>query len=576
MRSCPKIQVFLEPVALYGGSQGKVRVALVSASETPVSRITVSLVGKERRYHRTRSSGSTSSKVYHRRTIVHLVATYPARTLGLGHLDLIADFQLPTDAPPSYESQYSKIEYAVVVDVEVPWWFDAHAEFPLTVFANPRQQPGETKPTRFENTFGPDGKKLYIEASLGQAVVPLGGAVEAACSLSNLEFHRVTQVAVDLVVVETPLVKSTTGADVTWTQPGNVLEPIADGASLPIFFGLSPSLPPSFTTPFIQVEHFVRIRAKIRFGFDEELLVPLVVAPQATPTTAAKPALVGSAKQAAVWSLGAQRATALGARVVRVDADRGELALDVDGVPVLVAQRRGKDDKLRLTGSVDYPDLGLGLQLATRAWSDMGQGLSLPGQAARTLFADGREPNQVAAFLESSVVEWLLLFDQVAMSDAEALVSDPGSPHKRRDLTFFVERMIQGARLLLAARARIPAPRGLSVEDVRAYRAFALAIGGELVVGDMSVRGGGERRLVVDLSHDLEATGPARSRWSFRAPGHDLSGVALRPGSGASFVDGAVTVVTPFSRDPRLSYDDLATLRDTLARSLGRELGPYR
>lgn len=592
MRSCPTIQAFLEGEGLRAGGTLRARVVLVSATETPVSGITLALVGKERRYHKTRSTGSTSTKVYHRRTIVNLVSTYPGRILVPGRVELVVDFHLPPDAPPSYESQFTKIEYAVVVHVDIPWWFDAHEEFPVAVLASPVLVSDDAaKPARFENTYGPDGKKLYIECSLGQSLIPSGGVVEAACSLSNLAFHRVTEVVVDLVVVETPLVESSAGPDVTWSLPGDVLLPDSDGASLPVRFGVSPSLPPSFVTPFIQVEHFLRIRAKIRFGFDEELLVPIVVAPGATTTTAARPALVGSAKLASVWAAGAAQAASLGARVVTLDAERGQLVLDVDGVPVLVAQRRGDDDKLRLVGTVDYPNLGLGLQVSTRAWSDMGRGLPLPGRAERTLFAEAREPEQVAHFLDGSIVDWLLLFERVAMSDAEALVADPGSPHKRRDVTSFVDRLIRGARALLSARARVPAPRGFSAEAAGAYRAFALAVGGGLRVGDMSVRGEPRRGLVLELSHDLDSSPPAQSRWVFRAPGHELSDVSLpalpiggesdreasSPAwSGARLEGGAVTVVTPVPRDPQRALEALAPLCDAILRSMVRELGPYR
>jgi hypothetical protein len=578
VRSCPTIQAFLESSALRAGATLRARVVLVSTTETPVSAITLSLVGKERRYRRTRSSGSTSTKVYHRRTIVNLVASYPARTLVPGRLELVIDFHLPADAPPSYRSQFSAIEYALMVHVDIPWWFDAHAEFPVTVLAVPTAvTAGGPKPARFENTYGPQGRKLYIECALGRAIVESGGTVEAVCSLSNLAFNRVAEVDVDLVVVETAQVESTAGPAVTWSQPGQVLLPTSDGESLPIRFGVSPSLPPTFTTPFIQVEHFLRLRAKIRFGFDEELLVPIVVTPEATgPSLAAAPAAVGSAKQAAVWAAAVERATSLGARVVRIDPEHGELALEVDGVPVLISRRRGKDDKPTLAGSIDYPDLGLGLQLATRAWSDMGRGLSLPGEAARKLFADVRDPDQVSGFLDGAVVDWLLLFDRVAMSDAEALVSDPGSPHKRRDVTYFVERVVQGTRTLLGARARILPPRGFSGHDVATYQAFAVARGGDLRVGDMSVRGEIASGLVFELTHELAATGPVRSLWSFRAPGHDLSSASLPPAIAARVIEGAVSVAAPVPRDPAGALEALGPLREALLRCLGRELGPYR
>jgi hypothetical protein len=568
--------VTTQPAAPYPGSTLRVSVALVSASETPVNGISVSLVGKERRFRKTRSAGKTRVRVFHRRQIVNLVASYPARTLEPGTLDLLLDFHISPDLPPTYESEYSRIEYALVVHVDVPWWFDANEEFPITVLAAPvGLAPESSNPTRFENTDGPIGKKLYLECSLARSLVAPGGEIEAACSFSNLAFHRVTEISVDLVVIESPLVDSTVGPEVTWSLDGDVILPEADGASHAIRFRVSEPPPAPFHTPFIEVEHFLRIRAKIRFGFDEELFVPLIVAHAAAELPSpARPALVGSAKQAAVWGAGAEVARSLGASVVALEAEHGRLTLDVEGTPVRVEKGRGKDGEPRLNGTVDYPDLGIGLELSSRVWSNRGPGLA--PQAKDKLFANGREPEQVAQMLDPAVIEWLLLFDQVAMSDAEALVSSRGSPHKVRDVRLFVERLVLGARTLLQARAALPPPRGFSDDQVNTYRSFAKTLGTELCTGDMSIRGGVERGLVIDLEHTLEAKGPTGSRWVFRAPGHDLSGVALPEASSARFERGAVSISASVPLDPQRTYDELTPLRDTLARWIGRDVGPYR
>lgn len=603
MRSTPTLILEVRPAVVHPGDKVRVRLLVTSASETPASGLSISLVSKQRRFKEQETRGSSKTNRYHVHEVLEAEATYPGRTLTPGTHEFVVDFTLPTGIPPSYESRHSSIAYAVLARVDVPWWFGAETEQSVVVIAPPlAATKDKASPSRFENTRGPDGKKLYIECSLASDEVPLGGVVEGAFSLGNLAFNIVDRVEVDVVAVESARVKSDAGPTVTWRVPGGTLLPGTDGEVHRFSIAVAPPLPPSFRSRFIEVEHSVRIRAVVRRGFDQELFVPLVISPADSDVPVAVPiALVGRAKQSASWSAAAQAAAESGASVVATDAEGDELRLHVEGMPIVVGVKGTRDGNPRLVATLDHPDLGLGLEVVTRTWSDMRRGLPLPADTADALAATAREAAQAGSFLTPELIAWLCTFDRVAVNDAEAIVSVKGSSHKRKELVAFVERVVRGAALLSSARAAIPPPGGFDASHVAAYRAFAAARDAELRIGDMRLGGLREAGLVIDVEHDLlaeRAPGKPRpqpfrsSRVVYRAPGRELAMASATasldvvrdaaPSQRGAFqlledaARGAVIVTTPPIVDPSVALRELEPITSALARSIGPDVGPYR
>jgi hypothetical protein len=107
-------------------------------SETPCDGVIVTLVGRERRYRNTTSTGKTTVQHYHRREVISQGLRISPGTLRPGVLEQEFPFVLPDDAPPTYRSALAQVEYSLDVRVDIPWWPDAHEVFDVVVAPPPR------------------------------------------------------------------------------------------------------------------------------------------------------------------------------------------------------------------------------------------------------------------------------------------------------------------------------------------------------------------------------------------------------------------------------------------------------
>ncbi len=493
MRSRPDIKVYLDPASPTPGSELLARVVLLSRSETPIEGIDVRLLAQERRFRGTAMVGNVPVPQYDTAVHTDLTAHLPECVLVPGKHQHEVSFDLPAGAPPAYQSKLTRIEYELLVHVSIPWWPDRTARFVVPVVAAPTAKLG--KPGLFcTDERGPRGTDLYLEASLDRDAVPVGGVLHGAVSVANVAQHRVRRVELSLVAHEHRLGTDAVGDEVerhTYQLAG---EAPAEGQPMRFRVTLPAEAQPSLSASFIEVLWSVEVRAVVALGTDVTLLVPITVfVPAAHAATDARPAAhvppVGRERRARIWAESARK------RGLRSDPEEERMTLEVPGASLAVTLEPRKTGGLALVATVAWPPLGINLAVAELRWVDAwSRGrVEIPSPLfAERFTVRGRDPAQILAFLDDGLCDRLLRFDEAAVGDEGATLLSAGAAQSAKELDAFLARAVAAARALGAAAQRVPPP-AIMAAHVHAWRAFATALGGRLVTGDMSIH---------DATHD--------------------------------------------------------------------------
>ena len=531
MRRRPDIRVSLRPPYLFPGEVVTTTLTLESPSDTPCDHITFDLVGKERRYERTVSTGNSSYSKYYEVDIVRQRATVAGFRLTPGTHVRAAKFEIPERAPPTYTSSLSSISYELTVRVAIPWWPDRVAKYRL-VCAIPPEVGVPPNVTRFTSHPAPLGTALFIEASLGRDDFALGSTVEGVVSLANVAHHRIRRVQLSLVAIETARVRSAAGptdaARATWTiHEGKP----AESAELRFRITIPENMPPTFQTPYIAVTHELRVIADISLGSNIHIAIPVRVhRPRGDVTEQqAEPARVGKGKKRSNWerALG----SVAGARVVAFDDAKDEVTLDAAGCSIHVrAEHHGTDGPF-LVAEIAWPSLGLGLRLAERSWTDLGK--KAPGALAKRFSMEARENLQAEELFDEATTRAILSFKSVGLEDAHAAVASPGSSHATAAIESVVKRAIQLSQHIVAGGKRVSPPAALK-SSVGAYEAFAARRSAVLTRGDLSVSGILLEGAPAAIRHRFEGATPQGSTLSLE--------IAAAPGALDGLVTAAATI----------------------------------
>jgi hypothetical protein len=488
MRSRPDLKLYLTPGIVEPGGRLRAEAELSSRSTTPIDGVEFHLVGTERRYTGTSMSGNVPTPVYREIKHVDLIGRTPATKLEKGPHRVAIDFDLPATCPPSYKSAISDIRYDLAVRVAIPWWPDRSERYVVNVSAPPSRAVGE--PGSFcNNDAGPQGKALYLEASLDSAVIDHAGGVRGAVSVANVSHHRIRRIDVALVVDDEmrddPRNKTEAVRYVVTLREG----PPGEGEALPFHLKIPEKSSPSFVGSVVEVTWLLEIRAVIALGSDVTLRIPIKVVRRSpdAPVDSARLRRVppiGRERRALVWAEGARR----GGLVNDVNEER--MTLDLGGGAALaITLEQRKEGGLFYTAAVTWPRLGLDLGVTERRWLDGwsrgGIILGTPGFHER-FTVRGREPAQVRAFLDEASASSLVFFDEAAVGDEGATLVEAGTAQSIDDLDAFVQRAIVTARTLAHGADRIPPPASMAA-FAPAWRAFAGALGGRLAVGDMAI-----------------------------------------------------------------------------------------
>lgn len=488
MRSRPRLTVFLSPEKPRPGDELRVVAQLESRSETPSEGTVFRLDGKEARYSHTSSSGKSTTVHYKYHPVVALEARTDPRTLTVGTYRHEALFPLPTDAPPSIQTNLSSIKYQLDVRVSIPWWPDRRERYEITVL--PPRWRAEPAGARVYTSReeGPAHGETYIEATLDPSAPFVGGELVGAISLANVA-KRARRLKVALVGVDVAHFESATMEGEVRHYEWTIVDGRPpEGERIPFRAKLPESELPSFTATLFHLQWKVEVVVENAWARDAKIVVPVTIAPEGSlvegATALRRLPPVGHERRAKAW---ARIAATHG---FENDAESETMTARVGGTTVRVHLEQRPEKGLFTVAYVDWPDLGIGLSIGERRWTDAFRSkLATQDRAFDARFAvRAREQEQLDAFLKPKLRATLLASAEVAADDAGALLAEPGGGHRLETLDAFVRVVLEVARLADKAVARVPAPAAMR-DHLPAWRTFAATTRGRLEVGSMSIEG---------------------------------------------------------------------------------------
>ena len=510
MRSRPKLEVVYWPRGPRPGEKLQLEARLFGVTQTPIDKVTFRFTGREERLHA--MQGKTSVPIVH--TYFELEAEAGKTLLRKGQkLVLPFHFELPGGLPPSYRSPVSRIEYALDVGVDIPWWPDLAMRYAVRVWPSPRAPRQKAAAFHATKPRGPQGKELHLELTVNRDNLELGGTLTGAIAATNVEHHAVKRLELAVVLMDRPVGPSAFGPQEIYRSDAIRVDENAPraGATYPFVLRLPTGLPPSFKSRHIWVAWYLEARAVIRFGKDVVLMSALEVSPPfeldapakaaREKTSAPRTAPLGRERRALVW--------AAVARMTGLHSDpEGETMTGKVGDIGLTVMLELRGAALYSVAMLTWPNLQLDVDVAERRWRDaFSAGVPLGDEAFDKRFTvRGRDARQLQALLNAGVRAQLMDFERAAVDDEGAEMRDPGNGYTVDGLEPFVRRTVALAAALGTAVEHLPAPSVLAA-DADAWRALAAKLGGRFHPGGFSIRGAQYREAPVELTTHFDEAG---------------------------------------------------------------------
>ncbi|MFV8756664.1 hypothetical protein ACNOYE_39475 [Nannocystaceae bacterium ST9] len=510
------------------------------------------------------------------------------REFPAGQHRLVAAFELPADAPGSWEGTCLSVEYRILVDVSLPWWFDVHREYAVPVFARGEARAlGDRARVWASHAAGPSGSQPYLEVALASTALRVQGELRGSAALGNVALHRYRRLQILLVARET-LPRQVLQLPQVEERPvcrwNLALDSIDELAPLPFALRLPERLVPGFDVYECRLDWLLVVVADAARGSGAEVRLPVTIGAASSSSSAAPqaaPLAVGSERMRLIWSSVAQR-TDLEFGEGRIFGAIGEGPSAV-GLEV----RRGLDPRggPRLIGELRMASLAIGL--ARR-----------PERRGPPLRA--REPaieDVLTRELGELVREWV-----PSDADDRRLVFERDDSGLRLDqLEPFVVGLRSIAELLARLPSLLPAPRAMQAH-LATWEAAAASMSARLRRADMRIEivrellrvtlgcrfddeDGELRDTLLELDPGMAIPTRLQVNWNghgsapehawplaelIRAPSWAKRGVTLSIG------ERTVQVILPAPLpDPRLERDRIELLFE-LGRALHGEIGPYR
>jgi hypothetical protein len=416
-------------------------------------------------------------------------------TLARGQRRLRASFELPADAPPTYQGVSGGMEYAFEVHVAIPWWPGVRERFELKVTLPPAQ-PSEPQPLLFSSApTGPRGRELWVEGSLAASTLTPGSRLGGALALGNIEHHRLRELRLALVAEETitipPEIAGPRSARLEARRLESQLDlpaTLIDGQTLPFELELPADLPLTYAAHRWRLGWSFELTLAVRWGRDVRVAVPvsLVAAPRRSTPAAPRvvPPSVGSERLSALWSaVGAQLGLRYEQQTLR--GELGDVGLE------LRREHRGRRG-IYLVGELGYPDWGLELRVEAaglRGRLLAGRGCSIGDERFDHLQrVRAREPAQASAVLLMLLTALDPFLPLATMDDHGLRVELRDAGQRATKLRRFAKQLTHLAREVAVARASTPPPAAMA-NQLTSWRALAERLGGRLAAGAMHVEG---------------------------------------------------------------------------------------
>ena len=373
--------------------------------------------------------------------------------LAAGRRELGARFRLPAGLPGSYRGKHVQIEYLAAVEVDIPWWPDAEASFELHVAG--ASTPARPRPTVvYSDGEGPGSRRPYFELAMPTTELVAGTRLEIATSFSNLEHARYRSLELDLIALESSTAFLFGGTSersaARWVAP---LDALREGEPVHARLLLPHDLTPSFELETVRLSWILRARARVSWGRDAVVELPVTVHTGESPEGAMRaPPEVGSERVTQLW-----RQVGVAAGLTLSD---GVLAGAAGGARLAIRREltgRGP----RLVGAIEFADLHIGLRLQGRRREPAAR-----DQQHSRILADALG----GAFGEAGVVE---------ASDQQIRCAIRGNGTRKAPLAGFIAAVTSLANELDAVRSRLPPP-GPFAGEIDAWREAARALGARL------------------------------------------------------------------------------------------------
>jgi hypothetical protein len=485
VRSRPNLKTYLRPAVVTSGQTMLVEVVLTSTSETPVDFVRMQLHGYE-------VVRIANPAITH--TVVRLEALHGPRTLGVGEHRLAARFELPAGVPPSYAGSVVAVSYTLDVHVAIPWWPDRRGTFAVPVVSPPVAQGHDPQPqTVVSSLEGPRGTEPYVEVSYDSTVVEIGGVLAGAVSVGNLGNRPVRGVSLELVAVErTRQGHASKFRRARWRiHDGGA----RDGEPMPFRVRVPRELSVPIEAHLFEVSFSLQVVVDVAWGSDVKVRTPVTLVPAQTDARASARAEakasrwvapVGRERRALIWSTVAHE------RGLVNDAANETMSATIDAVALEIRLEQRGADGLYALATYRWPNLGIGLHVEPRRWTDViarAGKLDLGHSTAAAKFtAHAREAAQATALLGAEALGLLARFEEARVDDDGAVVARRGSAQTKAALDAFVTLSVTTAQALARGLRRVPPPASMAAA-VPAWDAFARHLGGRLDRGPMAIRG---------------------------------------------------------------------------------------
>jgi hypothetical protein len=492
MRSRPEIELKL-PSSVRPGDDVRVTLTLQSSSETPVESVEVTLIGTESARHPEQSSYGVT-RVVHSATAVLSGKT----TLGEGTYTLEGTLPLPAEMPFTYIGYVSEVRYAVRAHVVIPWWPDAHESVDLLVAPRIAERP----PRHPVSALAERGDSPFVEIALDDRAFAPGEEITGAVALGNVRGQRVKGMDVALVGIEhlrLPGAYTTERAVEAHRHPTFIRVDAADeGREIAFRLRVPRDAVPSFDEGLMALVWGVEVRVEIGVMSDLKHMIPIVIGAYKRPASGAEGSFQGRAdRQGAARSGGAGRPR-IGAGRWRdawteagaasgLSLDGAELRLtgQLHGCEASIALEDGGEKRGVVAAELSFPSLDLGLRIEPG-----GLAASLFGahdELSRRYRVRGRELAQIEAALSPQLRSALLAFESVEMNDEHVRALARGPSHDGRWVAGVLSQVSELASALREAASELPPPSSMA-HLLLAFQAFADELGGQLLVGSMSIR----------------------------------------------------------------------------------------